>query len=156
MSDAATISCMRGVELFAGGGGLLLGSSLAGVKHVLAGEWDRWACSTLRYNASNHYPLVDGLNIHEGDVRQIDYASLSDVDIVAGGPPCQPFSMGGKARAADDPRDMFPAMTQAISELAPRAFGQPRVLRVGKITAVFSAAMNTGINATRGWLIYAG
>lgn len=122
VSDAATISCMRGVELFAGGGGLLLGSSLAGVKHVLAGEWDRWACSTLRNNASNHYPLVDGLNIHEGDVRQIDYSSLNDVDIVAGGPPCQPFSMGGKARAADDPRDMFPAMTQAISELAPRAF----------------------------------
>lgn len=115
---------MRGVELFAGGGGLLLGSAMAGVEHVLAAEWDRWACQTLRENRDAGYPLVAGLDVYEGDVRDINWgtAVTGDVDVVSGGPPCQPFSMGGRARAADDPRDMFPAMTSAIEALAPRAF----------------------------------
>jgi len=41
---------------------------------------------------------------------------------VAGGPPCQPFSMGGRHRAFDDARDMFPALADAVRRLRPRAF----------------------------------
>ncbi|RKW69931.1 DNA cytosine methyltransferase [Galactobacter caseinivorans] len=116
---------VRGVELFAGGGGLLLGSALAGVEHVAAAEWDHWASTTMRENAARDYPLVRGLNVIEGDVRDINWAEVPDaqsVDIVAGGPPCQPFSLGGSARSADDPRDMFPATTSVIEQLRPRAF----------------------------------
>lgn len=114
---------IHGVELFAGGGGLLLGSALAGVQHVKAVEWDRWACDTLEENADADYPLTRGLNVARGDVRAVDWEGIpEDIDIVSGGPPCQPFSLGGKARSADDSRDMFPAMTEAIATLRPRAF----------------------------------
>lgn len=116
---------IRGVELFAGGGGLLLGSALAGVEHVAAAEWNRWACKTMRENAAADYPLVRGLAVYEGDVRAIDWSRVpgsDDVDLVTGGPPCQPFSLGGMARHADDPRDMFPATTAVIETLRPRAF----------------------------------
>ena len=115
---------MKSVELFAGGGGLLLGSSMAGFEHVAAAEWNKWAAATLRRNASAGYPLLKGLEVIEGDVRDIDWRTSvrKPIDLVTGGPPCQPFSMGGKARAADDPRDMFPAMTSAIASLQPRAF----------------------------------
>lgn len=116
---------IKGVELFAGAGGLLLGSSLAGVEHVAAAEWNKWACETMRENAAAHYPLVDGLNVLEGDVRDINWAEATggaDIDLVTGGPPCQPFSLGGLARNADDPRDMFPATAAVIEELRPRAF----------------------------------
>lgn len=116
---------VRGVELFAGGGGLLLGSALAGVKHVAAAEWNHWACTTMRENAAHDYPLVRGLNVLEGDVRSIDWSQVAgadDVDVVTGGPPCQPFSLGGRARNADDSRDMFPATTAVIERLRPRAF----------------------------------
>ena len=115
---------VKSVELFAGGGGLLLGHALAGFEHVMAAEWNKWACSTLRQNIHEGYPLVKDLEVFEGDVRTIDWSDrrFRDIDLVAGGPPCQPFSMGGKARAAEDPRDMFPAMTNAIAELKPRAF----------------------------------
>lgn len=113
---------VKGIELFAGGGGLLLGSSLAGVEHVGAVEWDRWACDTLRENAAEHHPLVDGLQVTQGDVRDVDWSKIGEVDLITGGPPCQPFSLGGLARGALDQRDMFPAMTTAIAELAPRAF----------------------------------
>lgn len=115
----------KGVELFAGGGGLLLGSALAGVEHVIAAEWNRWACGTLRENTESGYPLVEGLRTIEGDIRDIDWtAELGDttIDIVSGGPPCQPFSLGGLARNADDPRDMFPATAAVIDELRPKAF----------------------------------
>lgn len=116
---------VTGVELFAGGGGLLLGSSLAGVKHIAAAEWNRWACTTIRENAANDYPLTRGIEVFEGDVRSIDWSTIpgaDQVDVVTGGPPCQPFSLGGVARNADDPRDMFPATTAVIEKLRPRAF----------------------------------
>lgn len=116
---------VRGVELFAGGGGLLLGSALAGVQHVAAAEWNRWACETMRENAATDYPLVRGLRILEGDVRAIDWEAIpgsNQVDLLTAGPPCQPFSLGGRARNADDPRDMFPATTGVIEKLRPRAF----------------------------------
>lgn len=116
---------ITGVELFAGGGGLLLGSALSNVHHLAAAEWDRWACSTIRNNANSNHPLVKGVNVIEGDVRSINWQQeigTSDVDLVTGGPPCQPFSMGGLARNADDPRDMFPATTAVIERLRPKAF----------------------------------
>jgi DNA (cytosine-5)-methyltransferase 1 len=116
---------MIGIELFAGAGGLLLGSALAGVQHIAAVEWNKWACATMRENANNGYPLVNGLNVLQCDVRDVDWSSLAkqnSVDIITAGPPCQPFSLGGLARSADDPRDMFPATTSVIAKLQPRAF----------------------------------
>lgn len=114
---------MRSIELFAGGGGLLLGSAVAGFSHDAAVEWEHNSCDTLRTNRDADYPLVRGMEVIEGDIRQVDWSRFPDgLDLLAGGPPCQPFSLGGLARAALDPRDMFPAMTHALSELRPRAF----------------------------------
>ncbi len=114
---------LTAVELFAGAGGLALGVSLAGFKPLAVLEWDRWACDTLRENQERGFPLVGGWPIHCGDVRAFDYAAINQqVDLVSGGPPCQPFSMGGKHRAHDDHRDMFPATVDVIRRLRPRAF----------------------------------
>lgn len=114
---------MRAIELFAGGGGLLLGCSLAGFSHEHAIEWEHNSCNTLRLNAARDYPLVAGLSVIEGDVREVDWHAVPlGTDLLAGGPPCQPFSLGGLARAALDSRDMFPAYTEALAALRPRAF----------------------------------
>jgi DNA (cytosine-5)-methyltransferase 1 len=115
---------MRSVELFAGAGGLALGCELAGFRSEAVVEWDKWACDTVRRNKEDNYPLVSNWNIIESDVRNVDWSELesTDVDLIAGGPPCQPFSLGGKHRAADDTRDMFPAATEVIRRLQPRAF----------------------------------
>jgi DNA (cytosine-5)-methyltransferase 1 len=115
---------VRSVELFAGAGGLALGGEAAGFHPEIVVEWDRWACDTVRENKAAGYPLVGPWRVHEGDVREVDWSWASDVaiDIVTGGPPCQPFSMGGKARAADDKRDMFPAAIEVIRKLQPKAF----------------------------------
>lgn len=110
-------------ELFAGAGGLALGTELAGFSSLGTIEWDRWACGTMLDNQRNAYPLVQGWDVHCMDVRDFDWSSITqEVDLLAGGPPCQPFSIGGRGRANADLRDMFPAMISAVHALKPRAF----------------------------------
>ena len=114
---------MRSVELFAGGGGLALGVHRAGFSTELVAEWDGWCCDTLRENQRAGHPLVQGAQVVEGDVRDIDWSGFADgVDLVSGGPPCQPFSGGGLGLAQGDARDMFPATADVIRRLRPRAF----------------------------------
>lgn len=114
---------LRSLELFAGAGGLALGTELAGFHAVAAVERDRWACETLIENRERGHPLVKDLRVLSGDVRKIDYQSLPEgIDLVSGGPPCQPFSIGGKHRAHADDRDMFSAFADVVSKVRPRAF----------------------------------
>ncbi|HPT50396.1 MAG TPA: DNA cytosine methyltransferase [Accumulibacter sp.] len=114
---------MKCVELFAGAGGLAMGVHLAGFEPRAVVEWDRWACDTIRENGALGYPLVAGWNVHEGDVRTFQWESVgAGIDLLAGGPPCQPFSMGGKHQAHDDTRDMFPTTVDIVRRLRPRAF----------------------------------
>lgn len=114
---------MKCVELYAGAGGLAMGVHLAGFEPQAVVEWDKWACDTIRENGAFGYPLVAGWNVHEGDVRAFDWEGVGEgIDLLAGGPPCQPFSMGGKHKAHDDSRDMFPATVDIVRRLRPRAF----------------------------------
>ncbi len=125
---------MNVVELFTGAGGLAMGISLAGFKPKAVVEWDRWACDTIRENVERGYPLVADWPLSECDIREFDYEALEDtIDLVAGGPPCQPFSMEGKHRAQDDHRDMFPATVDVIRRLQPKAFIIENVKGLGRV-----------------------
>lgn len=100
-----------------------MATARAGFEHAAVVEWNREACETMTRNREAGYPLMADWRIHRMDVREFDYASLeSEVDLVAGGPPCQPFSAGGKRAGADDLRDMFPAAAEAVRSLRPKAF----------------------------------
>jgi len=114
---------MKSVELFAGAGGLAMGASLAGFESLAVVEWDRWACDTIRENQKLGYPLVQDWPLWEGDVRDFDWSSMPEgIDLLAGGPPCQPFSMGGKHKAYGDDRDMFPSTVEIARKLKPKSF----------------------------------
>lgn len=118
---------LTSIELFAGAGGLAMGATLAGFQSRGVVEWDRWACDTVRQNQAQGNPLVADWPLYEGDVREwincLDVGALEGrLDLLAGGPPCQPFSMGGKHRAYRDDRDMFPAAVSIVRALRPRAF----------------------------------
>jgi DNA (cytosine-5)-methyltransferase 1 len=111
------------VELFAGAGGLALGCELAGFHSLATVEIDRWACDTIRENRAAGHQLVEHWNVVEGDVRLHDWTKYGpDVSLLSAGPPCQPFSAGGHGRAADDPRDMFPATADVVAAIRPKAF----------------------------------
>ena len=106
---------MKSLELFSGAGGLAKGLEMAGFDHLAFVEFNCDACQTLRTN-------FDPSKVFEGDVRDYDFSKLDPIDMVAGGPPCQPFSLGGKHKASDDLRDMFPYAIAAINVLRPKAF----------------------------------
>ena len=118
---------LTSVELFAGAGGLAMGVGLAGFKSFAVAEWDRWACDTVRQNQLRGCPLVADWPLYQGDVRNwintVDTRALEGkLDLLAGGPPCQPFSMGGKHQANLDARDMFPPTVAIVRALKPKAF----------------------------------
>lgn len=114
---------MHSVELFAGAGGLAMGMSRAGFRHAAVVEWDHDACKTFRHNQRLHAHDLKQWPLFEGDARAFEYGRLGDeIMVVSGGPPCQPFSMGGKARGYMDERDMFPEAVRAVRELQPKAF----------------------------------
>lgn len=106
---------MKSLELFSGCGGLAKGLEMAGFRHQGFVEFNKWACESLRKNFN---PAL----VHETDIRSFDFNTVGPVDLIAGGPPCQPFSLGGLAKANNDARDMFPQAIRAIHDLRPKAF----------------------------------
>jgi DNA (cytosine-5)-methyltransferase 1 len=106
---------MRTLELFSGAGGLAKGLELAGFDHAGFVEFNKHACLSLAEN-------FDPSKVFFGDIKDFDLNCLDDIGLVAGGPPCQPFSLGGKHQAHQDNRDMFPYAIRAIEKLAPKAF----------------------------------
>ncbi|WP_233840522.1 DNA cytosine methyltransferase [Dyella sp. 2HG41-7] len=117
--DAATNS----VELFSGCGGLAMGLSIAGFRHELLVEWDEHAANTVAHNRQRRAKHVRDWPYIKQDVRAVDWTQYKDkVHVVAGGPPCQPFSVGGKANGDKDARDMWPEAIRAVREIEPEFF----------------------------------
>lgn len=113
---------MRAAEIFAGVGGLAIGTSLAGFDHTAVVERDPCACETIRQNQQFGSSIAKRWPLFEVDVRTVDYSTLgSRVDLLSAGLPCQPFSLGGKGRAHRDRRDMFGEVVRATRELQPKA-----------------------------------
>lgn len=113
---------LRSVELFSGAGGLAMGLESAGFRHRAMIEFNLEAYKTLTSNLKSFYSSSRDTEILHQDVREVNYDRFSSVDVVAGGPPCQPFSLGGKAKGYKDTRDMFPEAVRAVRELQPKAF----------------------------------
>lgn len=114
---------MRSVELFSGGGGLALGLHKAGFHHHYMLEFVTSACNTLRHNVNIGAFSPSSPDIHEVDIRDFAFPdSNGDIDFLAGGPPCQPFSQGGKHRGPLDERDMFPHVRRFLLHYQPKAF----------------------------------
>lgn len=111
------------VELFAGGGGMALGTRNAGFGHVALVEWNKNAAAVLRHNARKNPELWTTDHVHEQDVRvwlNETHISKDTVDLVAGGPPCQPFSLAGVHAGDLDERNMFPAAIRVVRKLRPK------------------------------------
>jgi DNA (cytosine-5)-methyltransferase 1 len=117
-----------GVSLFTGAGGLDLGLEAAGVQTRVAVEIDDDCARTLSENRD--WPLL-ARSIHEipsSELLRTARIEPGEVDILFGGPPCQPFSKAswwasGDSRRLDDPRaDTLSAYLRVLRDLRPRAF----------------------------------
>ncbi|MCD2144549.1 DNA cytosine methyltransferase [Gordonia paraffinivorans] len=105
------------IEVCAGAGGQALGLERAGFAHLACVEIDPAACATLRRNRE-HW------NVIEADLRTWSPSPevlSQQVDLLAGGVPCPPFSLAGRQLGRDDERDLFPEMIRLVEEIQPRA-----------------------------------
>ena len=111
------------LELFCGTGGLALGLQQAGFNHKALIEWDKDSCNNIQANILHGYSLIHDWQVLQSDVRDIDFRkNFAGIQLISGGPPCQPFSLGGKHQAYNDSRDMFPQAVRAVREIKPEAF----------------------------------
>jgi DNA (cytosine-5)-methyltransferase 1 len=107
------------LSLFSGGGGLDLGFDRAGFAHAASFDTLEPAGATLRANR----PEWDVRAGADGDVRAVDWEQFrGDVDVLHGGPPCQPFSSAGRQRGHEDERNMLPEFVRAVQGVQPAAF----------------------------------
>jgi DNA (cytosine-5)-methyltransferase 1 len=105
---------LSAVEICAGGGGQALGLEMAGFDHEAVVEYEARFCETLQKNRPQWHP------IHK-DIRDFNGTPYREVDLLAGGVPCPPFSIAGKQRGANDERDMFPTALSLVEQIKPRA-----------------------------------
>ncbi|TRZ49402.1 MAG: DNA cytosine methyltransferase [Dehalococcoidia bacterium] len=139
------------IDIFAGCGGISLGLHNAGWKGIFAVEKSRMAFATLKYNLIerlNHFDWPSWLPVSEHDILDVlrDYKEelsglRGDVTLVAGGPPCQGFSLAGK-REENDERNLLVKSYVEFIELV-----RPKLLffeNVRGFTVPFGEADNKG------------
>lgn len=117
---------LRALSLFSGGGGLDLGFDRAGYSHTASYELIP-VCKTTLENNRPDWTVFGGPE--EGDVTRanwIDYKGK--VDVIHGGPPCQPFSIAGEQKGVDDERNMWGEFNRAVNTIRPKAFIAENVL----------------------------
>lgn len=105
---------LTSIEICAGAGGQALGLERAGFEHLSLVEIEPLACQTLKLNRP-------GWNVIESDVRNFSAKTFKDVDLLAGGVPCPPFSVAGKQLGHLDERDLFPEALRLARECNPKA-----------------------------------
>lgn len=109
------MSPLTSVEICAGAGGQALGLERAGFAHLACVEIDPHAVTTLRTNRPTW-------NVIEADLREVDLSRYAgQVDLLAGGVPCPPFSHAGAQLGQADERNLFPTALDLLAKLSPEA-----------------------------------
>jgi len=106
---------LTSIEICAGAGGQALGLAMAGFTHVALVEYESKYCNILKQNR----PEWDVVCKDVKDFSGLPYRN--QIDLLAGGVPCPPFSVAGKQLGDSDERDLFPEAIRLIEEINPRS-----------------------------------
>lgn len=132
---------MKSVDLFAGAGGLSCGLDMAGFHPILANELVEQYANTYMHNFQNTEVVV-------GDIREVCDQNIKsklglksgELDLLAGGPPCQGFSVNAPIRSLNDSRNhLFKDFLRVAAALEPKAIlieNVPGIVQLGKGTVV--------------------
>lgn len=122
---------LTSIEICAGAGGQAVGLHRAKFRHLVLVEIDKDACKTLDFNTGrdNEWGQCEVLDVDVNDfdpfrpMKALGGRSLvpGELDLLAGGVPCPPFSVAGKQLGQDDDRDLFPRMLDLVDQLQPKA-----------------------------------
>ena len=130
------------LDLFSGIGGFSLGmEATKRINTVAFCEKDEYCRKVLKKHWSNTQQYID--------IRDIDGTKIS-ADIISGGFPCQPFSVAGRQKGADDSRNMFPQLIEIAKIVRPRILfleNVPTLLNCGYFPTVLSSLSEAGYDA---------
>lgn len=99
-------------SLFSGIGGFDLAAEWAGFENLFHCEWNPFCRQVLKY----HFPNSESYE----DITKTDFTKWrGKIDVLTGGFPCQPFSVAGRRKGAEDDRYLWPQMLRAIKEIQP-------------------------------------
>lgn len=150
---------LTSIEICAGAGGQAVGLHNAGFDHLALVEWDQHAVQTLRANVDGWPGWTEerAQSIEPMDVKEFLGSRLhkslglgeGDLDLLAGGVPCPPFSLAGKRLGRDDERDLFPDALRIVKELMPKAVMIENVRGILEPPEVFIDYRNDILNELR-------
>ena len=132
---------MKSVDLFAGAGGLSCGLKQSGFFPILANELVPQYAETYQINHQDTQMIVgDVRQVCEINIKKLLGAKEGEIDLVAGGPPCQGFSINAPIRTLDDERNhLFKDFLRVVASLKPKAVlieNVPGIISLGKGTVV--------------------
>jgi DNA (cytosine-5)-methyltransferase 1 len=102
------------VDLFSGCGGLAHAARLLGFHHLALIESNERCATTLKLNGFT--------NVVNSPLECSDLSKYHGADLLTAGPPCQPWSIGGKSLGEEDSRNLWAATVRAIRGIQPKAF----------------------------------
>jgi site-specific DNA-cytosine methylase len=138
---------LRELSLFSGYGGFSLGLKLTGIptRTVMYVEWERYPQEIIKARINDK--ILDDAPIW-GDISTLDGEQFRGVvDIITGGFPCQPHSVAGLRRGADDERNLWPATIRIIREV------RPRYVILENVPGILSASRKRGTPAYGGTVV---
>ena len=107
---------MKVLDLFSGIGGFSLGLEAAGFETAAFCEYDQEAQKVLRKNWPD-VPIFS--DVRTLTKQELHDNGIQDIGLICGGYPCQPFSLAGERRGAEDDRHLWPEMFRLVKELRP-------------------------------------
>jgi len=107
---------MKVLDLFSGIGGFSLGLEAAGFETAAFCEYDQEAQKVLRKNWPD-VPIFS--DVRTLTKQELQDNGIQDIGLICGGYPCQPFSLAGERRGAEDDRHLWPEMFRLVKELRP-------------------------------------
>jgi len=132
---------MKSIDLFSGAGGLSCGLKQSGFTSLLANELVTQYAETYKLNYPETNVIVgDVRNVCEKNILKMLNVEEGEIDLIAGGPPCQGFSINAPIRSLDDARNhLFKDFLRVVSAVKPKAVlieNVPGIISLGKGTVV--------------------
>lgn len=135
------LQLLKSVDFFSGAGGLSCGLQMAGFKSILGSDIHPVYAETFaRNHPGTHVITKDIRELSEQDILDLTCLKPGELDLIAGGPPCQGFSVNAPVRSLDDQRNhLFKDYLRIAEVLRPKAIlieNVPGLVSLGKGTVV--------------------
>ena len=135
------VKLMKSVDFFSGAGGLSCGLRMAGFESILGSDIHPVYAETFALNhPGTHVITKDIRELSEQDILDLTGLKPGELDLIAGGPPCQGFSVNAPVRSLDDQRNhLFKDYLRIAEILRPKAIlieNVPGLVSLGKGTVV--------------------